>query len=142
MEEQLIAPCGINCYICPQYQKRKNPCVGCRTRTTRKSQTCILKNCQKECRGKSEFCADCTEFPSFCAGKRKNGPALCVEISCLSPVYTSTVRLVATHLLPNKTAELTGAVGARKTPLFYFFTDPSFVRHPVPLPTLSGHFPL
>ena len=20
MEEQLIAPCGINCYICPQYQ--------------------------------------------------------------------------------------------------------------------------
>ena len=63
MEEQLIAPCGINCYICPQYQKRKNPCVGCRTRTTRKSQTCILKNCQKECRGKSESCADCTEFP-------------------------------------------------------------------------------
>lgn len=63
MEERLIAPCGINCHICPQYQKKKNPCVGCRTRTTRKSQICILKNCQKECRGKSESCADCTEFP-------------------------------------------------------------------------------
>ena len=23
MEEQLIAPCGINCYICPQYQTVK-----------------------------------------------------------------------------------------------------------------------
>ena len=30
MQANLIAPCGFNCAVCAQYQKKKNPCPGCR----------------------------------------------------------------------------------------------------------------
>ena len=63
MDEMLIAPCGFNCQVCAQYQKRKNPCVGCRTRTTRKSQICIIKNCDRAREQTPQLCIGCAIFP-------------------------------------------------------------------------------
>ena len=40
MERSLIAPCGINCAVCRQYQKKKDGCKGCRFETNLKSRTC------------------------------------------------------------------------------------------------------
>lgn len=63
MRAELIAPCGINCAVCAQYQRKKNPCAGCRQRSTRKSELCVMKNCRRESRTNPLSCAGCRELP-------------------------------------------------------------------------------
>lgn len=63
MERSLIAPCGINCAVCRQYQKKKDGCKGCRFETNLKSRTCTLKNCAKPSKTNPELCAGCTALP-------------------------------------------------------------------------------
>lgn len=66
MDKNLIAPCGMNCALCLTYQRKKNPCLGCRIFSQDKSKycrQCIIINCNKR-RGKySDFCYSCDEYP-------------------------------------------------------------------------------
>ena len=64
----LIAPCGMNCSLCLAYQREKNHCKGCRNEPnikykTKKSNSCIIKNCELLKNTKSAFCYDCEKFP-------------------------------------------------------------------------------
>ncbi len=61
----MIAPCGFNCENCAQYQKVKNSCEGCRIRTTKKSQICTMKNCDKNTQTNKNIslCMECDKFP-------------------------------------------------------------------------------
>ena len=63
MQANLIAPCGFNCAVCAQHQKKKNPCAGCRLRSTRKSELCVMKNCRREGKTDPLSCAGCRELP-------------------------------------------------------------------------------
>ena len=71
MEENLIAPCGMNCSLCVHYQMMKNDlkkqgfnrkyCPGCIPRgenCTHMGDQCeLLKN------GRIRFCYECSDFP-------------------------------------------------------------------------------
>jgi hypothetical protein len=71
MEEQLIAPCGMNCSLCVSYQSMKNDlnqkgfskkyCVGCLPRG--KNCTFMKKDCQLLGDGLVRFCFECSDFP-------------------------------------------------------------------------------
>lgn len=62
----LIAPCGLNCRLCRAYQRRRNPCPGCRADDAIKPKTrviCRVKICEKRMAKGIEFCSQCGEFP-------------------------------------------------------------------------------
>ena len=62
---RLIAPCGMNCALCMAYQKKKNPCPGCRVDSTSKPKTrltCKIKTC-KERNDDPGFCFTCQHYP-------------------------------------------------------------------------------
>lgn len=69
MEENLIAPCGMNCEICISYLARENDinskgfnkryCPGCLMRITR----CTLMHCEILRKGKVRFCFECVGYP-------------------------------------------------------------------------------
>jgi len=71
MDEQLIAPCGMNCALCVSYQAMKNDlknegfskkyCVGCLPR----GRNCVyMKNhCSLLGDGLVRFCYECGSFP-------------------------------------------------------------------------------
>lgn len=71
MEEQLIAPCGMNCSLCISYQSMKNDlkrqgfhkkyCPGCIPR----GENCIHMGdqCELLAKGKIRFCYECEIFP-------------------------------------------------------------------------------
>jgi hypothetical protein len=62
LNEQLIAPCGMNCGICMAYLREKNKCPGCRAADTNKKVTvirCKIKNCEAIKKGKVKFCFEC-----------------------------------------------------------------------------------
>lgn len=71
MEEELIAPCGMNCNVCAAYLARKHDvdeegvrmrhCAGCRARKT----PCafLKKRCDLLRKQKVRFCYECEEFP-------------------------------------------------------------------------------
>ena len=66
MEEELIAPCGMNCGICKYYYREKMTCPGCRGPDENKSKyciECIIKNCDVLKKNNSEFCFDCSNIP-------------------------------------------------------------------------------
>ena len=65
---KLIAPCGMNCGICISFfgyavneRKRKNPCIGCRSRD--KQCAFLKKQCDKLLNKKVEYCFECMDFP-------------------------------------------------------------------------------
>ena len=63
---ELIAPCGLDCSLCYRYQRKKDPCPGCRGDDAQKLKSCVncrIKNCDVIKSGKVRFCADCDQFP-------------------------------------------------------------------------------
>jgi hypothetical protein len=70
-EEQLIAPCGMNCGVCANYLARKNDlnrqgfkrmyCEGCLPRG--KSCLFMAGKCDKLGKGLVRFCFECADFP-------------------------------------------------------------------------------
>jgi len=65
-DQNLIAPCGINCRLCRAYARDKKACPGCRGDDSFKSKSCIncrIKNCEKMGKGEMEYCFACNEFP-------------------------------------------------------------------------------
>jgi hypothetical protein len=71
MEEQLIAPCGMNCALCVSYLAMKNDinkegfhrryCPGCIPR----GKHCLFMKdqCAKVGKGQVRFCSECDDFP-------------------------------------------------------------------------------
>ncbi len=71
MNEELIAPCGMNCGICSGYLAlandvrnkgiRTNYCAGCRPRG--KNCAFIKKQCELLMNGQVQYCYECDDFP-------------------------------------------------------------------------------
>ena len=71
MNEELIAPCGMNCAICSSYLAMKNNlkvkgihksyCIGCRPKD--KKCAFIKKRCQLLMNDKVKYCYECKNFP-------------------------------------------------------------------------------
>lgn len=64
IENQLFAPCGINCMVCYVHLKDKKPCCGCLVDDNNKPErckNCKIKNCTQE-KGLI-YCYECSEFP-------------------------------------------------------------------------------
>lgn len=65
IEQNMIAPCGVNCLACSAYLDSKNPCPGCRAPVeliTRQScRNCVKKKCAVE-KG-LQWCFECNRFP-------------------------------------------------------------------------------
>ena len=71
MEENLIAPCGMNCGLCVRYLAMKNDlkskgfsksyCPGCRPRG--KNCAFLKKQCELLGNGLVNFCYECKDFP-------------------------------------------------------------------------------
>src|SRR5512133_1797920 len=71
MEEQLIAPCGMNCALCVSYLAQKNDlqkqgfskkyCAGCLPRG--KNCAFMKGQCALLGEGRVRFCYECAEFP-------------------------------------------------------------------------------
>jgi len=67
-ESNLITPCGMNCGICVSFfgyavngRKRKNRCIGCRSRD--KNCAFLKKRCDKLKNNTVNFCFECKIFP-------------------------------------------------------------------------------
>lgn len=60
----MLAPCGMNCFVCYTHLKKKKPCLGCWGEDTTKPEHC--RKCKiKDCaigQGFS-FCFQCPTFP-------------------------------------------------------------------------------
>lgn len=71
MEENLIAPCGMNCAVCVSYLAMKNDlkhkgfaksyCAGCLPRG--KNCAFMKKQCELLGKGQVRFCYECSDFP-------------------------------------------------------------------------------
>ena len=66
MNEELIAPCGMNCGICMAYLRKKNRCPGCASldpylRSYRRG--CTVRNCETVKTSFSGFCYECPDIP-------------------------------------------------------------------------------
>ena len=71
MNEELIAPCGMNCGLCSGYLALKNDlrnkgirmsyCTGCRPRDKRCS--FLKKRCTLLMNSKVKYCYECNDFP-------------------------------------------------------------------------------
>ena len=62
LQEELIAPCGMNCGVCMGYLREKNRCPGCRDNNTEKPISrlrCKVINCETIANSKSKFCFEC-----------------------------------------------------------------------------------
>lgn len=77
MNEELIAPCGMNCGICSRYLALRNDvrskgirmayCTGCRARNRKCA--LIKKRCSLLLSGQIRYCYECKDFP--CQNLRK-----------------------------------------------------------------------
>ena len=69
MKMKLIAPCGMNCYLCRAYRPDKPYVVtcagGCRSEEgkARSCQSCIIYNCEKLAQGGFKYCFSCDTYP-------------------------------------------------------------------------------
>lgn len=71
MNEELVAPCGMNCGICSGYLSFKHDvksrgikmpyCTGCRPRD--KKCAFLKKRCDLLSKGKVKYCYECNDFP-------------------------------------------------------------------------------
>lgn len=60
----LYAPCGVNCFNCHAFLRKKNPCSGCRSEDSKKPKHCL--NCSKKtCLTEKNllFCFECMKYP-------------------------------------------------------------------------------
>ncbi|MCX6334916.1 MAG: DUF3795 domain-containing protein [Bacteroidia bacterium] len=65
-DQNMIAPCGMNCGTCIAYLRVKKRCPGCRVNTANKAisvQRCIITKCSYLDKTDSKFCYDCEIFP-------------------------------------------------------------------------------
>ena len=77
MDEELIAPCGMNCGVCSGYLAFKNNlksqgirmpyCIGCRPRD--KKCAFLKKRCNYLLSGRIQYCYQCVDFP--CQGLQR-----------------------------------------------------------------------
>lgn len=59
-QQQLVAPCGMNCALCQAYQGKGLACHGCGHGGERKAcQNCSIQKCEN----KKTFCFECTQYP-------------------------------------------------------------------------------
>lgn len=65
MNENSIAPCGINCSLCSGFQRKKDPCSGCNGTGYKPTycQGCIIKHCMEPSRKSTAFCMKCLKYP-------------------------------------------------------------------------------
>lgn len=66
MEGELIAACGMNCYLCLAYQREKRHCGGCRADDKAihgGCLNCIIRGCPEISSGKLHFCYECERYP-------------------------------------------------------------------------------
>ena len=64
--ENLTAPCGMNCGICHAFLRQKNTCPGCYSVNETKwisIARCTIRNCEIWKNNESGFCYECGEFP-------------------------------------------------------------------------------
>jgi len=65
-DEELIAPCGMNCGICKAYHREKNTCPGCRENHPNEPvnrSKCIIKNCEDMKKNNWKYCTKCSKLP-------------------------------------------------------------------------------
>lgn len=59
-QQQLVAPCGMNCALCQAYQGKGLAYHGCGHGGERKAcQNCSIQKCEN----KKIFCFECTQYP-------------------------------------------------------------------------------
>ncbi|MEE0709031.1 MAG: DUF3795 domain-containing protein [Gemmiger sp.] len=59
-QQQLVAPCRMNCALCQAYQGKGRACHGCGHGGERKA----CQNCSiQKCKNKKTFCFECTQYP-------------------------------------------------------------------------------
>lgn len=64
MQDELIAPCGMNCRLCVAFQREIRHCAGCRPGSNRLScKNCRIKNCDGMKESALGFCYNCEEYP-------------------------------------------------------------------------------
>ncbi len=68
MNEELIAPCGINCSVCKYYLARerglyKTKSAGCTGCIPGDSDCRIIKDCEEFGKNNYRFCYECGDFP-------------------------------------------------------------------------------
>jgi hypothetical protein len=64
--EEMIAPCGINCGTCIAFLREKNRCHGCRHANLNipvSRMSCRIKNCEHLQKTESKLCSECLVFP-------------------------------------------------------------------------------
>ena len=94
MNEELIAPCGMNCALCISYQAekkdlnkkgfRKTYCPGCRPRG--KNCTFMRRSCELVGKGLLQFCHECRDFPT----PRHEGPGTPPDCRAAPPGTSAT----------------------------------------------------
>jgi hypothetical protein len=65
-DNNMIAPCGMNCGTCLAYLRVKDKCYGCRVDFDSKKKSCLqcsIINCELLSKTASKFCYDCEKFP-------------------------------------------------------------------------------
>lgn len=64
MQDELIAPCGMNCRLCLAFQREKKHCNGCRPGAlSRSCRKCKIKNCSGMSESALGFCYNCSDYP-------------------------------------------------------------------------------
>ncbi|MBI9049103.1 MAG: DUF3795 domain-containing protein [Anaerolineaceae bacterium] len=66
LDENLIAPCGMNCGLCIGYLREKKPCAGCHGDDENKPKHCVvcrIKTCLEMESSTEKFCYTCKKFP-------------------------------------------------------------------------------
>ncbi|MBN1927586.1 MAG: DUF3795 domain-containing protein [Prolixibacteraceae bacterium] len=67
VNNNLIAPCGMNCGICIGHLREKKPCGGCLKKDDgnkpKYCRSCVIVNCELLAKTSSGFCYDCEKFP-------------------------------------------------------------------------------
>lgn len=63
----LIAPCGMNCWLCIGHLREKKPCGGCFKKDDKNKpnacRSCVIVNCDSLSETESGFCYDCEKYP-------------------------------------------------------------------------------
>ena len=65
-DDDLIAPCGMNCGICKYHYRKKDTCPGCKAPNDDKSIYCIqckVVICEERKKSKSGYCYECSKLP-------------------------------------------------------------------------------
>ena len=62
--KELVAPCGVNCFNCSAFLRKKVSCPGCRSDGVNKPKHCI--NCSRKACAQEQglkYCFECIKYP-------------------------------------------------------------------------------